>query len=87
MYALVTTKERGVYVGRIIENNGPDHIVLADARCCVRWELEDDGFLYLAVHGPTGVAEVSPTVAHLQVYGVSTIAECTPEAARAWREA
>jgi len=86
-YVLITTEQRGVYVGEIVDNRAPKSVVLQNARCCVRWELEDDGFLYLAVHGPEGVAQVSPEVAHLQVFGVCTIAECTKEAEEAWRAA
>lgn len=87
MYVLVTTNNRGVYFGKLVENEGPEYVVLEHARCCVRWDCEDDGFLYLAHKGPAGVAQVSPAVESLVVFGVATLALCTAEAVEGWYEA
>lgn len=84
---LVTTENRGVYAGRLVENDAPRRVILEDARVCVSWDTGHRGFLVLAVEGPAGVAEVSPAVGRIEIYGVCTVAECTEEAAEAWREA
>lgn len=82
---LITTDNRGVYFGRVLDDSKcPEAIVLADARVCVTWDTGHRGFLYLAVEGPKDVADVSPAVGRLTVYGIATIAECTPAAAEAW---
>lgn len=84
---LVTTNNRGIYYGYLADGFGSDWIVLDRARVCVSWDTGSRGFLHLAVEGPVGVADVSPAVGRLTVYGVATVAECSPRAAKAWDEA
>lgn len=81
---LITTNNRGIYYGYLTENNAPDMVRLEKARVCVQWDAGNEGFLVMAVRGPQGVAEVSLAVGSLEVYGVATIAHCSPEAAEAW---
>jgi len=80
---LITTNNRGVYYGYLVENKAPDMVRLDKARVVVQWDTPK-GFLHMAVEGPEGVAEVSPAVGSMEVYGVATIADCTKEAAEAW---
>lgn len=84
---LITTENRGVYFGYLDEDRAPAHVVLERARVCVSWDTGHRGFLHLAVEGPQGVADVSPAVGRLTVYGVATLAECSERAAKAWDEA
>lgn len=81
---LITTNNRGVYYGYLAENNAPDMVRLEKARVCVQWDAGHEGFLVMAVRGPKGVADVSPAVGSMEVYGVATIATCSPEAAEEW---
>ena len=83
---LITTDNRGVYFGHLLENKAPEMVRLARARVVVQWDTPQ-GFLYMAVKGPQGVAEVSPAVGDLEVYGVAAVAVCSPEAAEAWDNA
>jgi hypothetical protein len=81
---LISTNNRGIYYGYLVENHAPDHVTLERARVCAVWDTGEKGYLYMATHGPEGVAMVSPAVGSMEVYGVATIAECSPEAAEAW---
>lgn len=84
---LITTENRGVYYGHLAEDHAPAYVILERARVCVSWDTGHRGFLYMAVEGPAGVAEVSPAVGRLTVYGVATLAECSDRAAKVWDEA
>lgn len=81
---LISTDNRGIYYGYLVENKAPSHVVLEKARVCVAWDTGEKGYLYLATEGPEGVATVSPACGRVEVYGVGTIADCTERAAEAW---
>jgi hypothetical protein len=81
---LITTTNRGVYFGHLVENNAPASVTLERARVCASWDCDEEGYLVMAVRGPRGVAQVSPACERLTVYGVATIAECSPEATEEW---
>lgn len=79
---LVTTKHRGVFFGELIEENG-EVVDLANARNVVYWAAETRGFLGLAANGPAPGSRVGPAVKKLRVNAVTSIAECSDEAAAA----
>lgn len=85
---LVTTDNRGVYFGYCVdETTAPGQLVLKDARVCVEWTTDMRGFLGLADVGPSDTCKVSRPTSRIVLYGISTISECTPEAAARWEEA
>lgn len=81
---LITTNNRGIYFGYLAKDNGAESVVLEQARVVVSWDTEHKGFLYLATHGPEEVAEVSPACERMTVYGIATMADCSPAATEAW---
>jgi hypothetical protein len=82
---LVTTEYRGVFFGYATDTSG-DTIHLRAARCCVMWDTLTKGFLGLATFGPSKGCRVGPP-ADFEARKVTGVAECTPEATRAWENA
>jgi hypothetical protein len=83
MKVVVTTIHRGVFFGELVSEDG-DVAKLTEARNCVYWPTETKGFLGLAATGPTRGAKVGPACPSITLRGVTSISECTPEAAKAW---
>lgn len=81
---LVTTDNRGVFFGYLEDNNGPESVILADARNIIKWDDQVHGYLGLAATGPTPRCQVGPKVPRCTLYAVTTVTECTPEAVTAW---
>lgn len=89
---LVTTAHRGVFAGRLVSREetaeGYCTVRLEGARCAIRWGTTG-GFLELASKGPTGgrskIGAVAPGAIELR--RVTSITECTDEAAAAWERA
>lgn len=82
---LVTTDNRGVYYGSYTTDaQAPDKIELENARVIVEWNTGSEGFLIMATRGPAEVAEVSVAVSNMIIFGIASIAVCTPEAAAAF---
>ena len=81
---VVTTVHRGVFFGYLHSKDG-DTVVLTQARNCLYWHKSVHGFLGLAKDGPNAECRVGPAVDRLDVYGVSTIANCTAKAISAWQ--
>jgi hypothetical protein len=82
---LVTTQYRGVFFGYITEAPTNGTISLKRARNCVYWPAKCKGFLGLATHGPLDGSRVGPA-ADITLYGVTCVAECTPEAVELWEK-
>lgn len=82
---LVTTSYRGVFFGYATDVDG-ETIKLRAARNCVYWPAEQKGFLGLANVGPVKGARIGPA-ANIELRGITCVAECTPEATRAWESA
>ena len=79
---LVTTERGGVYFGYMADDTpAPVRLDLTDARVVVRWDTGGLGFLALAVQGPGGMADISPAAPSITLYGIASIAVCTPAAA------
>lgn len=82
---LVTTSHRGVFFGYATETQG-ETISLRSARCCIYWPAGNKGFLGLAAQGPLSGARVGPAV-DLELRDITCVANCTPEAVKAWEAA
>ena len=80
---VVTTKHRGVFFGTMVERNGTN-CVLGDARVVVYWSRETKGFIGLASAGPLGDSRVSGATPRLELFDVTAILDCTPEATERW---
>lgn len=84
---LVTTQYRGVFMGFIpFDAKVKDgELKLTRARCCVYWPAECKGFLGLATVGPIAGAKIGPA-ADCTLYGVTCVAEVSPEAVAQWEK-
>ncbi len=81
---LVTTAHRGVFFGYAAKVDGAT-IDLRAARNCIQWRGLK-GFLDLAVTGPTNQCKIGPA-ADLQVRDITSVAQCTDDAVKAWEAA
>jgi len=85
---IATTNNRGFYFGYMTTDaQAPGKLELENARVIVEWDTGTQGFLTIATAGPEGLAVVSDAVANLIIFGIASIAECTPEAAAAFDNA
>lgn len=82
---LVTTAHRGVFFGYAEDTSG-QRFIMRRCRCCVYWSRDVKGFLGLAATGPTAGCRVGPP-ADLDVRDVTSVAEVTPSAVKAWEKA
>lgn len=86
-HVVVTTEYRGVFFGRLIEHDRVARIAtLADARNCLCWGATVRGFLGLAAKGPDSSCRIGPAVPRLDLVGVTSIADCTPDAVAKWED-
>lgn len=85
---LVTTSDRGVFFGYLssIPKAKPASLKISNARNCIYWSAETKGFLGLAYTGPQEGSKVGPCVPGITLYGITSIAECSPEAVKKWEE-
>ena len=79
---VVTTEYRGVFFGYATDTSG-ETIKLSRARNCIYWNNVLKGFLGLASVGPNEQCRIGPPV-DIELRKVTCVAECTPEAVRAW---
>jgi hypothetical protein len=82
---LVTTEYRGVFFGYADDTSG-DNIKLHRARNILYWSEGVKGFLGLAANGPDKNCRVGPP-ADIDLRKVTCVAECTPDAVKAWEGA
>lgn len=80
---VVTTAHRGVFFGYLARQAG-DTVWITKARNCVYWSDALHGFLGLAKEGPNAQCRVGPNVSKLQLLNVTSVADCTPVAVKAW---
>lgn len=83
---VVTTKDKGIFFGRVVdESNAPRTIKLRDLRNCLYYPQAVKGFLGLAVSGPLAGSRVGPSCPEpCDLYDLTGIFTCTPEAIAAW---
>jgi len=82
---LVTTAHRGVFFGYASDTDGQT-IKLRGARNCLYWDSKVKGFIGLASTGPIGGCRVGPA-ADIELRDITCVAECSPEAVKAWEAA
>ncbi len=84
-FVLVTTdsSRRGVFAGELAKR-ADDVVVLKNARMAVHWSSDVHGVLGLAAGGPTSSCRISPAVPLVTLNGVTSIADCTAQARKAW---
>ncbi len=80
---VVTTKHRGVFFGTL-ESRENGEVVLSDGRVCVRWSKETKGFVGLAATGPMAGSKVSPAAPKMEIFDITSILHCSPEAIEQW---
>lgn len=89
---LVTTAHRGVFFGygdgKVTESaSGKTSIMISRARNCVYWPSDIRGFLGLATSGPGKGSKVGPAVESLELFDITSVSECSPEATTNWENA
>ena len=85
-HVVVTTKHRGIFFGRLVEESGTT-VVLADARNCVYWNAETKGFLGLAANGPQSGCKVTAAAPSLKLFDVTSISQVNDDARKKWEAA
>jgi hypothetical protein len=85
-YALVTTKHRGVFCGRVETVDGTT-VTLTDARCAIYWSIAMRGVFGLAASGPDKDCRIGAAVSSLTLHDVTAMAPCTDAAVAAWQAA
>ncbi len=82
---LVTTVHKGVFFGYAEETSG-ETINLKRARLCIYWTADLRGFMGLATVGPGHGCKIGPA-ADLELRGVTSVVEVSPEAVKLWEAA
>ncbi len=82
---VVTTEYRGVFFGYAKDIDG-EIVKLRAARNCIYWSPEIRGFIGLAATGPNESCKIGPA-ADISLRKITSVIECTPEAAAAWEKA
>lgn len=81
---IVTTKHKGVFFGYAQEKDIPlDQIPLKDARLCVYWSADMQGFMGLASKGPSSSCRIGPA-ADITLRDITAVLAVTPEAEQKW---
>ena len=83
---IVTTEHKGVFFGHG-EVSDQKTIRLERAQMAVYWSADVKGILGLAATGPTAGCKIGPPVPAITLQAVTSIIECSEQAARAWGEA
>lgn len=83
---VVTTEKKGVFFGYASEVS-KEKMLLRGARLCVYWAADCKGFMGLAAKGPTKSCKIGPAVPSITVFDITSVSECSPEAAAAWEAA
>ena len=83
---VVTTKDKGVFFGELIENTGKEKAILKDAQMCVYWNSETRGVLGLASSGPADGCRITPIIPQIELFDITSFMDCTSQAVKKWRE-
>ena len=82
---IVTTEKRGVFFGEIVEQT-KEKVVLKNAQMCVYWSADVRGVLGLAATGPSDTCRITKAIPNIELYGITSVMDCTEEAAKKWKE-
>jgi len=86
-FVLVTTEYKGVFAGHLCEySKDGRRIILKEARCAIRWATTK-GFIELAEVGPNSESKIGATAPEIELYGVTSVTECTELAKQVWIDA
>jgi hypothetical protein len=80
---VVTTIHKGVFFGYGQKTNEKT-ITIEKAQMCIKWESSIRGIFGLAATGPDCNCKISPSVPSVVIQDVTSVIECTLEAAEAW---
>jgi len=83
-YVVVTTEHRGVFFGRLADDQTPERLDLADARQCVYWDSSVRGVLGLAANGPGPRCRIGPSAPSVTLWQITGVFVCSDEAVEAW---
>lgn len=85
---LVTTEFRGVFFGYIKNNSKlPKEIILTNARNCIYWSSDCNGFLGLASGGPTSNCKIGMKVKEITLWKITSVTPVSKEAIERWEKA
>jgi hypothetical protein len=87
---LITTNKdlRGVFFGFIDPADvDKESMRIADVQMAVYWCADVHGVLGLAAKGPVKGCRISKPAPAATIRGVTLVAECSPEAVKAWKSA
>ena len=79
---IVTTAHKGVFFGYATDIDGPQ-IALTQARLCVYWSADMQGFMGLASKGPSKDCRIGPS-ADIVLRDITSVLSVTPEAEQKW---
>jgi hypothetical protein len=79
---LITTAHKGVFFGYATDTSGST-ISLKQARLCIYWSTDMNGFMGLASKGPSGNCRIGPP-ADIELRDVTSVVECTAAAVKNW---
>lgn len=82
---VVTTEHRGVFFGYGVPTSESE-IRLEKARMCVYWSADVKGVVGLAATGPSSLCKIGLAAPAITLRGVTSVMECSPEAAAAWEK-
>lgn len=82
---IVTTKHRGVFFGYGAPG-AVTEIRLEKARMCIYWSADVKGVVGLACTGPSKSCKIGLAAPAITLLEVTSIIECSPEAAEAWEK-
>lgn len=85
-YVVVTTEYKGVFFGLLVGIRDGT-ATLEKARNCLYWSQDVRGVFGLAATGPTPSCRIGPEVPSLIVMKMTSLAEATPDAVKAWQAA
>jgi len=84
---VVTTDKKGVFFGELESyDREKERCILKDAQMCVYWSSSIKGILGLAGAGPDRECRITPVVKKIELNGITSVIDCTEEAAGAWGE-
>lgn len=84
---IVTTEFRGVFFGRLAEEDSDKRIVkLEGARNVIYWPAATRGFIGLATEGPIEGAKIGPACERITLWGVTSVLECSETAVKRFEE-
>lgn len=84
---LVTTQHRGVFFGYTEHGEQGGRITLRRARMAIYWSPAMRGVLGLAQMGPDAACRIGGAVDEIDLFGVTAVVACTPQAVERWEAA